>query len=173
MAKKKRVKSAEPKIIPIADWEGADKQVCKVGELQENIKEAEHAAADDINEVKLVLANKTKSFHGEIKQITTSLEAFAVNHQAQFGKKRSRKLSFGSLGWRKSTSMSIKKTTLDLIKKVFSRAKAKTLIHVKETADKEALAKLTDEQLVSVGARRKNKDVFYVEPDLPESVNYT
>jgi hypothetical protein len=39
--------------------------------------------------------------------------------------------------------------------------------------DKEALAKLTEEQLTSVGARRKVKDVFFVEPSSQEAVDYS
>jgi hypothetical protein len=39
--------------------------------------------------------------------------------------------------------------------------------------DKEALAKLTDEELASIKARRKTRDAFFVEPILIEAVNYT
>ena len=55
---------------------------------------------------------------------------------------------------------------------MFSKAKAAACIRVKESVDKEALAKLTDEQLADIGARRKEKDVFFVEPALPEAVDY-
>jgi len=38
---------------------------------------------------------------------------------------------------------------------------------------KEALAKITDDKkLASVGARRREKDVFFVEPDITEAVKY-
>jgi phage host-nuclease inhibitor protein Gam len=136
------------------------------------IKQAEETAKDDINEIKAELAEKVKPLQEEIKLKVRSLEAFAALHKNDFGKKRSRKLNFGILGWRKSTSISIKKNTLELIKQVFTNAKQKMCIRVKESVDKEALAKLTEEQLASVGARRKEKDVFFVEPSSQEAVDY-
>lgn len=172
MAKNKRVKSAKPVFLPIANWNEADNFVREVGDLQLKINQAEATTKDKIDEIKAELVEEVKPHQEAIKLHVQSLEAFAVTHRAHFKKQRSLKLNFGKLGWRKSTSISIKKNTLELIKQVFSKAKAAACIHVKESADKEALIKLTDEQLASVGARRKEKDVFFVEPDLPEAVDY-
>jgi RNase H-fold protein (predicted Holliday junction resolvase) len=46
-------------------------------------------------------------------------------------------------------------------------------IRIKESVDKEALAKLTDERLSIVKARRKSKDAFFVEPTLTEAADKT
>ena len=167
-----RVKSNKPVLIPIPDWEQADLRIRLIGDLQMQISQAEETAKDDINEIKAELAKKVKPLQEEIKLNVQSMEAFAALHKNDFGKKRSRKLSFGILGWRKSTFISIKKNTLEEIKFLFTRAKQKMCIRVKESVDKEALAKLTDEQLASVGARRKEKDVFFVEPSSQEAVDY-
>ncbi|MCJ7777627.1 MAG: host-nuclease inhibitor Gam family protein [Sedimentisphaerales bacterium] len=168
----KRVKSDRP-IQPISDWQQADKFVKQIGELQFKTRDAERQANNDINQAKAALAIATNPLQEEIEQLRLSLEAFAVNRKADFGKDRSRKLNFGLLGWRKSSSVAIKKTTLEKIKSVFAKAKAAMCIITKETVSKEALAKLTDEELASVGARREVKDDFFVEPDLPEAVDYT
>jgi len=168
----KRVKSDKQATLAIANWEKADESVRTIGELQMQITQAEQAAADDINDVKLKLAEKVKSRQKTIELHVRSLEAFAETHRTDFKKTRSRKLNFGTLGWRHSSFIKIKKNTLERIKKVFSKAKKVACIRVKETVDKEALAKLTDGQLASVGARREEKDVFFVEPDLPEAVDY-
>ena len=165
-----RVKSNKP-ILSISDWQQADKIIKKIGELQLRINSAEQRAADDIIEAKFTLQSKTKRFHENIEQLRISLEAFSVNNRADFDRAQSRTLGFGVLGWRKSTFIKIKKKTLELIKQIFKQ-KANTYIHIKETVDKEALAKLTDEQLADVQARRENREVFFVEPDLPEAVDY-
>jgi len=172
MAKSKRVKSDKPAIIPINDWGHADNIVRKTGDLQQKINQAEHQAKDDINKIKAALAIAVKPFQEELKLLICSLEAFANSRREDFKKARSRKLNFGVLGWRKSSSVSIKKNTLERIKKVLSKAKARACIRTKESVDKDALAKFTDGQLASVGARREEKDVFFVEPDLPEAVDY-
>jgi len=172
-SKSKRIKSSSTSLITITDWEGADELVKKIGTLQLNINQAELIAKERIDMAKQDLAKTIKPFQDEIKKITQSLEIFATaNRTTAFGRNQSKKLNFGKLGWRKSMSISIAKTTLDKIKQVFGKKKAVNYIHTKEVPDKEALAKLTDEQLTSLGARRKNKEVFFVEPDLPEAVDY-
>jgi len=173
MAKKKskRVKS-DKNFIPIADWGVADGYVRKVGELQLKINSAIEAANDDINDRKLELAKETKPLNDRIKLLTASLEAFCAGNKKDFGKKQSKKITFGLLGWRKSSSIKVStKRTLELLRNVF-KTKAKQYLHVKVTVNKEALVKLTDEQLASVAAQRKHKEVFFVEPDIPEAIDY-
>ena len=168
-----RVKSDRPVLIEIRDWKHADELVRKIGEQQLEIQRTEGLAKEAIDKAKSELAESVKRPQEKTRLYCRSLEAFSTSNRGIFGKQRSLKLNFGVLGWRKSTSISIKKTTLGLIKQVFSAAKAKTLAHIKETVDKEALAKLTDEQLASVDARRKVKDDFFVEPSTPKAADHT
>jgi len=170
MAKKKREKSEV--LIPINDWGHADQQVRRIGVLQGQIEELGREAGEKIDEIKANLQAKVAPLQEKIDLHVASIQAFADSHKGEFGKARSRKGQFGVVGWRKSTSVSVKKNTLELIKKLFSGAKRKLCIIVKETVSKEALAKLTDEELASVGARRREKDVFFVEPDITEAVRY-
>ncbi len=172
MAKKsKRVKSDNP-LITVTGWRHADELLQEMGKAQLAIQEAEATAAESIAEAKTALAEASKPHQDLIKQITKSLEAFATHSRHDFEGKKSKDLTFGTLGWRMSTSISVStKYTLELIKQVFKR-RAKQYIHVKETPDKDALAKLKDEQLATVKARRIVKDDFFVEPTLPEAVDY-
>ena len=118
----------------------------------------------NFDQVKADLKKQSAPVIEKIQKHVRSLEAFCADHRDVFGKAQSRKLLFGVLGWRKSTAISIKKTTLEKIKAVLSSAKR--YLHIKETPNKEALAKLTDEQLASVDARRVTKEVFFAEPDM-------
>ncbi len=166
--------------VTIETWKGADVLTGEVGDLQLKINQALHIAKGDIDEIKAELVEKVEPYHRRIKALLAGLEAFAVSHKKDFGKKRSRKLNFGVLGWRKSTPIKVitkqskknPKTTLELIKKLFTAAMKKSCLRCKETVDKDALAKLTDKQLERVGARRDHKEVFFVEPALPEAVDY-
>jgi len=169
-----RIKSDKVNLAAIENWQQADEAVREIADLQTKIQQAQAKAADDINEAKSELAETIKPAQEQIKQITSSIEAFALGRKAEFGKQKSRKLNFGVIGWRKSSSVAIKKTkvTIELIKKLYSAAKAKTFLHIKETVDKEALKKLDDEQLAEVGAKRDNKEIFFVEPAMPEAVDY-
>jgi len=168
----RRVKSDKPVIEHVANWDKADEYVRQVGDLQVQITQAEATFKDDIDELKADLAEKVKPLQERIKLYTRSLETFAVLHRGDFKNKQSKKVNFGILGWRKSTFIKVRKNTLGKIKAVFSRAMAAACIRVKESVDKEALARLKDEQLASIGARREEKEVFFVEPALPEAVDY-
>ena len=76
------------------------------------------------------------------------------------------------LGWRFSTSVKPSKKTLELIKQVLSKTMQAACVITKESVSKDALAKLTDEQLASVKARRIEKDVFFVEPSSQKAAEY-
>jgi len=167
-----RVKSDKANLTPVTDWQHADQIIRNIAQCQGKIKEQNKKAIEAINKVKSALIAANNPLQERIKCDTARLEAFALSHKDDFKKQKSRKLNFGVIGWRKSTAIKIKKTTLELIKKLFTAAKAKTFIRTKETVDKEALAKLNDNELALVGARRDAKEVFFVEPDLPKAVDY-
>lgn len=172
MAKNKRVKSDNPLLIPVPNWEEADELVRRVGDLQLQIQDEGATAKSDIDEIKAGLAIAVKPLQEKIDLHIKSLEAFATNNKKDFGRARSKKLNFGVLGWRYSASISIKKETLELIKKILPAAKRNACINTKETVNKTAMAKLTDGLLAKLRARRVEKDVFFVEPEIPEAVDY-
>jgi len=170
MAKKgKRVKSGKPAIRMLAGWGAVDVLVRRIGDLQRDIEKAEAKAQARINRIKEDLAEDLAGSREGIAAHIASIEAFATAHRAELKGSQSRELNFGKLGWRRSSKVSVKKGTVDLIKVMFGRA-AEQYLHIKESPDKEALAKLTDEQLSKVGARRKRKEEFYVEPFTTEGV---
>ncbi|MCE5184960.1 MAG: host-nuclease inhibitor Gam family protein [Planctomycetaceae bacterium] len=172
MAKKpsNRVRS-NAVLYPISGWGEADEHLKTIGDLQLQIQQAEADATQQINVIKAELKTTTESITADIKLHVKSLQAFCANHQDDFGKARSRQLQFGVVGWRASTAIKICQDAVDRLKTVFGK-KAEPYIRVKEEADKEALAKLTDEQLAAVGCKRENRDVFYAEPDVPQAVDY-
>ena len=171
MAAKTRIKSAI-NIEPIASWEEADEKLRRIGDITLEINKHEAIAKEVIDDAKAEIAAAVAPLHEEIEQLTQSLEAFSANHIDDFGKAQSRELNFGKLGWRKSTAIAIGKRTLEFIKEVFGNKRAAQYISVKETVNKETLKLLTDQELASVKARRENKEVFFVEPDLPKAVDY-
>ena len=171
MAKNRRVKSKEIPLIIIKDWQQVDELVLRIGQLQTRIQQAELLAKTKIEDAKKDLVLAVEIAQDKIDLYTRSMEAFAANHPDDFGKLRSRKLNFGILGWRKSTFITTCKETLSLIKELFSPSKIKQVVRIKESIDKEAMAKLTDDELALVSARREEKDVFFVEPNKVEAAD--
>jgi phage host-nuclease inhibitor protein Gam len=172
MAKKpsKRVRS-ETILYPIATWNEADEHLKRIGDLQLQIGQAEADAAMQIADIKSELKDATESLTADVKLHIDSLQAFCANHQDDFGKARSRKLQFGTVGWRASSAIKLCRDVVDRLKEVFGK-KAEPYIRIKEEADKEAMSKLTDEQLVAVGCKRENRDAFFADPDTPQAIDY-
>jgi len=78
----RRVKSDKIICIEIGSFEQADNALQKLGELQLAINQAEHTAADKINEAKLELAEATKPLQEEIKGIVYSLNYLLTHGKA-------------------------------------------------------------------------------------------
>jgi len=171
MDKNKRAKSTELPLVVIKNWQQADEFVLRTGQLQTDIQRAELSAKTKIDNIRKDLAGAVEDAQDGIDLYVRSLEAFATNHPDDFGNLRSRKLNFGVLGWRKSSFITTCKNTLSLIKDLFSPVKIKQVLRVKESIDKEALAKLTDDEIASVSARREEKDIFFVEPNKIEAAD--
>lgn len=168
----KRIKSEKPALIPIKDWQQADEMVREISDCQIAIEKLESVTKQKIDRAKKILAEAVKGHQGIIKIYQASLEAFATSHRDDFKSQKSMKLNFGTLGWRKSTAIKITKKTLGLINQVFTKALRESCIRIKESVDKDALAKLTDRQLADIKARRDIKDVFFVEPLSQKAADY-
>ena len=168
----KRIRSEKPALIPIKDWPQADELIRETADCQIAIEKLEAIAKIKIDRTKKVMAAAVKCHQEKIKNLQGSLEAFATAHRDDFKKQKSRKLNFGVIGWRFSTSIKTTKKTIELIKQVFAAATQRACIRIKESVDKDALAKLTDRQLADIKARREEKDVFFVEPLSQKAADY-
>lgn len=171
MAKKRRLKSKR-QIEEITTWQQADSILRYAGELQLKINQAEARCNDTINEAKDDMQEEVRPAQKKLAEITERLQVFADARQKDFKNKKSKKLQFGTLGWRRSTKIKTSKDTLERIKEFFTPKKQKELIKIKESLNKKQIGQLTEEQLADAGARREEKDVFYAEPLLPEAVDY-
>jgi phage host-nuclease inhibitor protein Gam len=170
MDKNKRVKSAKT-VLTIYNWKQADELVRRIGDLQGDIAKAEANAKKKADTITAQLAEDLKSAREGIELYTESLDAFAATHRKEFGSAQSKKLNFGTVGWRKSAIITVKNATAGLIDAVFGKQAAQYL-HIKVTPNKEAMAKLTDDELASVAAQRKGKEVFFVEPFERKAADY-
>jgi phage host-nuclease inhibitor protein Gam len=168
----KRVKPQTAVLIPVATWEEADDLVRQIGDRRMAVAEAQAASKAKIDDLKETLAEATAAAAADIDLRVRSLEAYCAHHPEGFDGKRSRSLAFGTVGWRKSTRIKVKKTTLEKILTFFGPKRGQPYIRTKQEPDKEALAKLDDVQLKQVDAVREVTDEFFVEPDIPAAVDY-
>lgn len=131
-----------------------------IGLAENELSAIDNQMHKEISDIKTSAAKKGEPLRKFIAETSAKVQAFSDYNKADlFKDRKSCELSFGVFGYRKSTSISVKKTTLDLLHRFgFER-----FIRIKEEPDKEKMAELSDEDLEQVDASRKVKDDFFCE----------
>jgi phage host-nuclease inhibitor protein Gam len=157
----------KPNVKKIESLQDANLTLKEIGLLERELETIDGDAHRQIAEIKTAAVKTGEPVRKRIADLSALLGAYAEYNRAElFKDKKTVQLSFGIFGYRKSTSISVKKTTLELLRKLGMDK----YIRVKEEADKEALASLDDESLRQVDAVRKVKDDFFCEAD-KEDIN--
>jgi phage host-nuclease inhibitor protein Gam len=155
----------KPNVGKIKIIEDANLALKEIGMLEHELAAIDAEADRQIAETKAQSAKQGEGIRKRIVDLSALLGAYAeYNRDELFKDRKSVDLSFGSFGYRKSTSISVKKTTLELLRKL----KLDKYIRVKEEPDKEAMGGMDDETLAQVDAVRKVKDAFYCEANKEE-----
>lgn len=150
-----RYKSSTTKLECVED---VDLTLKEIGLLERELESIDSAAHAKIVKIREDAATKGETLRKRIVELSGKIGAFAeYNRDELFHDKKSLELTFGTFGFRKSTSILTKKTTVDLLKK----AGLFDMLNIKETPDKERMANLDDETLSQVDAVRKVKDDFF------------
>jgi phage host-nuclease inhibitor protein Gam len=155
----------KPSVKKIDNLEDANLVLKEIGLLEHELEAVDADAHKQIAEIKAVAVKAGEPVRRQLTDLSALLGAYAEYNRADlFKDKKTVQLSFGNFGYRKSTSISVKKTTLELLKKLG----LDRYIRVKEEPDKEAMAVMDDEALSQVDAVRKVKDDFFCEADKVE-----
>ena len=155
----------KPKVEKIDTLDQANMILKEIGLLERELEAIDSESHKQIAEIKADAAKQGEDIRKRIVYDSALLGAFAEYNRAElFKDKKSVQLSFGTFGYRKSTSISVKKTTLELLKKL----NLVKCILTREEPSKEAMADLDDETLAQVDAVRKVKDDFFCEADKEE-----
>lgn len=146
-------------------WKDADRVLRKLGEIEAKIADREATLTRLVNEVREKGEGRIKPLKDEYSTLVTDLEAFAREHVADFGEKKSRQLTYGQVGFRESTRIVIpdQKATIAALRRRRALAhciRTKTVHEVDVTA----LRALDDKKLAAVGAERKTDDKFFAKP---------
>ena len=136
-----------------------------IGLMEKELDAIDAKAAKDIAEIKTKAAKDGEELRKDIATTAAKIQAYAEYNKAElFKDKKSVDLSFGKIGFRQSTKISVKKTTLELLKKLGF----KSCVRIKEECDKDAMGNMTDEDLKSVDAARKVSNDFFCEANMEE-----
>jgi len=155
----KRSKPNTP-IKKITSLDECDGVLHRLADLKAEIKKLEADADIAVNKIKEELKDKSDPLLKEIEALEHSLAVYSeYNKEELFKDKKTIELNFGLFGFRQSTSISVKRDTLKLLKEHgFTEA-----IKIKETPNKDVMREWSDERLSLVGAKKVVKDAFWIE----------
>ena len=141
-------------------WEDVDRVLANIGEIDIRMMAAEHAAKNRIMSVQAGLENVLNPLAAQRKELEMQVYSFMQAHRGDFGKKKSKKLTFGKVDWRTHPAKIVQRKGWSLeaivqkIKDVFANT-WKEYVVVKATLDKTKLRGLSDESLAQVGLEKK------------------
>ena len=150
----------KPNIQAIESVEEADQALKEAALLEIELEKIDARYSKKIGQIKEDAAKAGEAIRDELKKIGDALSIFAqYNKVKMFDKKKSLGLNWGEIGFRKSTKIKTKRTTLELLKKLMGGKG----IRIQEQIDKEALKEWQDERLAQVDAAKITEDNFFYE----------
>jgi phage host-nuclease inhibitor protein Gam len=153
----------KPAATIIRSLDQADGALHQVGSLDHQLQQEQADLAQQIEDLKKALIERQEPLVARREKLLEALEAYATHEKDELfpdGEKRSIDLPFGTLGWRRSTEISItRKCTVEHLEGLGLAS----CVNVKKTVSKGELGKLEDAQLQAAGAKRVEKDGFFVE----------
>lgn len=157
MADRKRITPAQIKSL-----DDANVALGEIGKLMLQLEAIDGKADQEIGKIRDDAEKEGKDLRARIEELDSALAVFGEYNKTElFSDKKSLELAYGMIGFRQSSKISIKKTTLDKIKEIYpERAEA---IRKKEEVNKEVLKDWSKTELSSVDASKKIDDIFFRE----------
>lgn len=150
----------KPELKKLSSLEDVDATLREIGVLEQELAKIDLAADKRIAEIKEKAASDGEEKRKRIAELSSMIGAYAqYNRSDLFKENKTVELSAGKFGFRKSTSITCKKTCVLMLKK-FGLTE---YIRIKEEPNKDLMANLDDEQLRQVDAARRVKDEFFCE----------
>lgn len=142
----------------ISTWDDVDNALKRIGELDRDLGMIEASANEQIDAIKAASKEDAAQLTTEKLGLEAGMKEFCEANRAEFSKVKSREMTFGSVGFRLSSRIVIKRIA-DTLQALHDFGLAQC-IRVKEEADKEAMKALDSETLASVGAALKIENTF-------------
>lgn len=154
----KRVRMEEPEL---KTWEDVNQALRLIAEAQNEIAMVEAGMNVQIDTIKLTYEEKIKEYKKQIKQQELLIKEFTTDRKDQLDGK-TKDLTFGKVGFRKSTKLQLPKV-LDKVIAALRKNGMEDCIIRKETVNKDILKQYDEQQILEVGGSLKVEDAFWYE----------
>ena len=149
-------------------WEDVNDALRQIAEAQIALGEIQSDMQKQILGAQKVAEEQSKPLNDNVAKLEREIKSFVTDHRAEMGKTKSMVLTFGEVGFRLSTSVSLpraKENLEEIIRRLKSRQMTDCIV-VEEKVSKEALKKYGEDTVNAVGATWKQSDVFGYEVNI-------
>lgn len=142
----------------LESWDQVDDNLFQIGMIDREVGLIEASANEEIDRIKAKSKEAAAPLFDKKAGLELAIKEFCEANRAEFAKVKTKALTFGSVGFRQSTRIIVKRVvdTLQALKDLGLT----TCIRVKEDIDKEAMKNLSSETLAEVGAGLKTQNTF-------------
>ena len=140
----------------------------QIAEAQIALGEIQSDMQKQILGAQKVAEEQSKPLNDNVAKLEREIKSFVTDHRDEMGKTKSMVLTFGEVGFRLSTSVSLpraKEKLEEIIRRLKSRQMTDCIV-VEEKVSKEALKKYGEDTVNAVGATWKQGDVFGYEVNI-------
>ena len=149
-------------------WEDVNDALRQIAEAQIALGEIQSDMQKQIIGAQKVAEEQSKPLNDNVAKLEREIKSFVTDHRDEMGKTKSMVLTFGEVGFRLSTSVSLpraKEKLEEIIRRLKSRQMTDCIV-VEEKVSKEALKKYGEDTVNAVGATWKQSDVFGYEVNI-------
>lgn len=145
----------------LKSWDEVDQSLKKIADALNEIAIVESAMNMQIDAIKSANDDKIKAYRDDIKKHEIMIKEFTGDKRDELNGK-SRDLTFGKVGFRKSTKVVLPKM-LDKVIKALKKNDMADCVVVKESVNKDLLKTYPEEAILKVGGSLKVEDTFWYE----------
>lgn len=149
-------------------WEDVNDALRQIAEAQIALGKIQSDMQKQILGAQKVAEEQSKPLNDNVAKLEREIKSFVTDHRDEMGKTKSMVLTFGEVGFRLSTSVSLpraKEKLEEIIRRLKSRQMTDCIV-VEEKVSKEALKKYGEDTVNAVGATWKQSDVFGYEVNI-------
>ena len=149
-------------------WEDVNDALRQIAEAQIALGEIQSDMQKQILGAQKVAEEQSKPLNDSVAKLEREIKSFVTDHRDEMGKAKSMVLTFGEVGFRLSTSVSLpraKEKLEEIIRRLKSRQMTDCIV-VEEKVSKEALKKYGEDTVNAVGATWKQSDVLGYEVNI-------
>lgn len=145
----------------LKNWEQVDEALKTIAEAGHELEMLHSAMNLQVDGLKKQFDEAARPYHEKVKQNELLIKEFAAAGRAEMDGK-SKKLTFGTVGFRMSTKLGLPKDVAKVIASLRKYGMEKC-ITVKESVNKDILKTYEEKDILKVGGKLQKEDTFYYE----------